>query len=90
MEELREVLNWLMENWHIASAVIVAVLGYIFGKSKVNKKLNDVKDIFARVVHIFETVKEALEDKELSKEETEEIKQDIDKLIADFKDLFRN
>jgi len=87
VEELREVLNWIIQNWHFLGAVVVAIFSWIFGKAKIQALIKEIADIFQSLIQLTTTIKIALEDKDLTEEETKKIKQDIDKLITDFKDL---
>ena len=91
MDYLLQLFNFIMENWEIVSVPIFAILSLFMSAGKLAKLkrwIEEAKQVYRKAVILLNTVKRAFDDKHLTKEEMKEIKDEIEELIKEIKDLF--
>lgn len=86
-----DYLNLLLENLDLVIAGIFTVVSFFFGVNAATKLKNIIangKDLFFAIQKLFLDLNRALEDNKLSREETKELKADMNKVKEDFFNLF--
>ena len=87
---MRDLINFILENWQIIGTGIIALFGIIFGvKATAELKLfiKDIKHIYWHLATLIRTVKDALQDDNLSRQEIKEIAKDLETIKAGFYNL---